>query len=157
MTHNDSLKSGIFPSRWKPSFIIPIFKSGWRKKIENYRGVAILSSFGKLFESLVTQFLTSELLNHISPHQHGFLKGWSTSTNLLEFVNFLVSKIAIGDQVDVIYTDISKAFDKILHSVLLKKLYKIGIHSSMLAWIKSYLKFFILWSHILTLWTCNVI
>ena len=72
-----------------------------------------MSSFGKLFESLVTQFLTSELFNHISPYQLGFLKDRSTSTNLLEFVNFSVSKIEIGDQVDVIYTDISKAFDKI--------------------------------------------
>ena len=105
----------------------------YKKKIRDYRGVAILSSFGKLFASLVSQFLTSELFNHIFPCQHGFLKGRSTSTNLLEFVNFSVSKIEIGDQVEVIYTDICKAFDKYLHSVLLKKLYKIGIHSSMLA------------------------
>ena len=63
-----------------------------------------------------------------------FLKDQSTSTNLIEFENFSVGKIEVGDQADVIYTDISKAFDRILHRVLLKKLYNIGIHSSMLAW-----------------------
>ena len=44
-----------------------------------------------------------------------------------------------GDQVCVIYTDIRKAFDRLLHTVLLKKLYRIGIHSAILAWIQSYL------------------
>ena len=137
--YNASLKFGTFPNRWKPSFIIPIFKSGSRSNIENYRGIAILSAFGKLFESLVTNFLTSQFSNYISPNQHGFMKGRSTCTNLLEFVNFTTGVIEDGDQVDVIYTDICKAFDRLLHSVLLKKLNSIGVHSAMLAWIQSYL------------------
>ena len=119
--YNASLKSGTFPSKWKPSYIIPIFKSGSRNSIENYRGISILSAFGKLFESLVTNFLTAQFSNYISPKQHGFMKSRSTSTNLLEFVNFTIGVIEEGDQVDVIYTDICKAFDRLLHSVLLKK------------------------------------
>ena len=65
--------------------------------------------------------------------QHGFMKSRSTCTNLLEFVNFSVGKIEEGNQVDVIYNDISKAFDKLLHSVLVRKLHRIGVHSAMLS------------------------
>ena len=67
------------------------------------------------------------------------MKGRLTCTNLLEFVNFSIGKIEEGDQVDVIYTDISKAFDRLLHSVLVRKLHRIGVHSAMLSWIQSYL------------------
>ena len=61
------------------------------------------------------------------------MKGRSTCTNLLEFVNFSVGKIEEGDQVDVIYTDISKAFDKLLHSVFVRRLHRIHVHSAMLS------------------------
>ena len=137
--YNLSLTSKIFPLKWKVSYIVPIYKSGARNVIENYRGIAILSSFGKLFESIVTRFLTSQLLNFISPQQHGLTKGRSTSTNLVEFVNFCVGMMDNGIQVDVAYTDFSKAFDRILHRLLLKKLCKMGIHSSLLEWLESYL------------------
>ena len=42
-------------------------------------------------------------------------------------------------QIDVIYTDIDKAFDTVNHSLLLNKLQHLGIHSALLAWIQSYL------------------
>ena len=135
---NISLSSGIFPDKWKPSYTVPIFKTGNRNNIENYRGIAILSTFGKLFESLVTTFLTYHISSFISSNQHDFMKGRSTCTNLIEFVNFSVGKIEEGAQIDVIYTDICKAFDSLIHSMLIIKLNNIGIHSSMLAWIQSY-------------------
>ena len=73
----------------------------------------MLSSFGIIFESLVTKFLTS---------QHDFMKARSTCTYILEFINLSIGKIEEGDQVDVIYTDIGKAFDRLLHSVLVRNL-----------------------------------
>lgn len=40
---------------------------------------------------------------------------------------------------DTIYTDYSKAFDKVDHSILLNKLLKIGIHGSLYRWLSSYI------------------
>jgi hypothetical protein len=62
---NLSLSTGTFASKWKDSFIIPIFKTGKRNDVGNYRGVAILSCFAKLIEVTVYDnifFFRSNLL-----------------------------------------------------------------------------------------------
>ncbi|KAG7297988.1 hypothetical protein JYU34_018748 [Plutella xylostella] len=43
-----------------------------------------------------------------------------------------------GGQVDCIYTDYSKAFDRIDHSLLLCKLHRLGIHGDLFRWFSSY-------------------
>lgn len=52
------LKSGIFPQIWKQNFITPIWKSGSKANICNYRPIAKLSSLPKLLEKLVEQKLS---------------------------------------------------------------------------------------------------
>lgn len=136
---NLSLSSGIFPSRWKTSFIRPIYKSGVRKDVCNYRGISILPTIGKLFESLVTNILTLHFRKIISFNQHGFISGRSTTTNLVEFTSFAINTVESGHQLDVIYTDFKKAFDRINHDCLLKKLQIIGVFGTLLKWIESYL------------------
>lgn len=137
--YNLSLASKTFPSRWKTSYVKPIYKSGSRNVIRNYRDVAILSTFGKLFESIVCDSLSKRLSRYISSAQHGFIKGRSTSTNLLEFTNLAIQVIESGSQLDVIYTDFQKAFDRVSHKLLLKRLGDIGLDCYLLGWIESYL------------------
>ena len=79
-----------------------------------------MPAFGKVFESLVTSFVSSQLSSVISINQHGFTKGRSSSNILIEFVHFSLGKIEKGG-FDVIYTDIKKAFDTLNHRILLKK------------------------------------
>lgn len=136
---NDSLLSGNFPSIWKSSFIIPIFKSGNRCCIENYRGIAKLSAIPKLFEKLVTNRLHHFVKSLVSPYQHGFIKGRSSTTNLLELTSYVFTAFREKCQVDVIYTDLSKAFDTVVHELLLHKLNVIGFPPGLLYWISSYL------------------
>lgn len=136
---NTSLKVFEFPSLWKFSTISVIFKSGLRRQVDNYRGVAILPALSKVFETVVCRILSDKLRKTISDFQHGFMRGRSICTNLLSFTSDVINTIESGKQVDVIYTDFSKAFDRVQHSVLIKKLRHLGIHSSMLKWIESYL------------------
>lgn len=51
--------------------------------------------------------------------QHGFYGGRSTTTSALEFSAFIRDSFKNMSQVDVIFTDISKAFDSINHIVLI--------------------------------------
>jgi hypothetical protein len=55
---NRSLASCVFPVSWMLSFVTPIFKSGKRNEVSNYRGIAILSTVGELFELLVYLFIS---------------------------------------------------------------------------------------------------
>lgn len=75
----------------------------------------------------------------ISDKQHGFLKRRSTVSNLACFTNHVLTEMEGGGQVDVIYTDFEKAFDRVNHAILLMKLEALGIHGDLLRWVKSYL------------------
>ena len=71
--------------------------------------------------------------------QFGFRPRKSTELNLLTQVDFLLDALERGYQVDTIYTDFSKAFDRVPHNILLHKLKMIGLDEPLLSWCKSYL------------------
>lgn len=121
------------------SFISPIFKSGNRSKVENYRPISILCSISKVFERIVFNRLYTHIKECISLSQHGFVSGRSTLTNLLEYVHTVVDSLANGGQVDTIFTDFSKAFDQVSHNLLLQDLENFGVNGFILQWFRSYL------------------
>jgi hypothetical protein len=108
---NLSLSAGVFPTIWKESFVVPLFKSGDRRDVSCYRGISILSVMPKLFEKMVYDRITPVVRPAISDAQHGFVKGRSTVSNLVQFTNGIIGEIEDGWQVDGVYTDFSKAFD----------------------------------------------
>ena len=60
-------------------------------------------------------------------------------TNLLEALNYIGTCLDNGEQVDIVYLDMSKAFDRINHKLLICKLSNSGIGGSLLNWFQSYL------------------
>lgn len=137
--YNASLSTGVFPQLWKQAYITAIHKSGLRSKIENYRQISILSCLAKVMDNLMSQRLTCAFKNIISDKQHGFLKGRSTTTNLMEFVSKVTKSMEARKQVDALYLDFSKAFDSLNHQLLLLKLEKYGVNQAVIKWMKSYL------------------
>ena len=72
--------------------------------------------------------------------QHGFLiRGKSCTSNLLEVLDHVGPLLDDGQQVDMIYMDMSKAFDKVNHGCLLQKFHEFGFGGSLLQWFISYL------------------
>lgn len=136
---NKSLSTGSFPQIWKLSYLTPVFKSGDQSFVENYRPICILSSIPKLFEKLILNKISFILNSCITTCQHGFVSGRSTLTNLTLYENFISNALSHNQQVDSIYTDFSKAFDKVCHKILINKLSKLGIKGNLLSWFKSYL------------------
>jgi hypothetical protein len=124
--YNKSLSLGVFPETWKSGNIIPIYKKGERADVKNYRPICLLSTMAKLFESLVLDKIMPHIAKVINPKQHGFLPAKSTLTNLLLYESYIVENLNQGHQVDSIYTDFAKAFDKVPHRILLQKLNAIG-------------------------------
>jgi hypothetical protein len=113
--------------------------NGKRNDVGNFRGVAILSCFAKFFEVTVYDYSFFSVKSSIMSAQHGFFKSKSTMTNLIEFTSYVLNCMENRVQVDAIYTDFSKTFDKVSHRLLLRKLGKLGFGGSFLAWIRSYL------------------
>ncbi len=93
-------------------------------------------------ERIIKKTLLNHLLNNdiISKHQHGFLSGRSTQTQLLECLNDWTKAIDQRKKVDAIYLDLSRAFDTVCHTKLQSKLISYGIQGNLLQWIINFLK-----------------
>lgn len=137
--YNKCITEGVFPKEWKRANITPVHKGGSKGNVENYRPISLLSTLSKVFEKLVHNELYPVLHNIIIPQQHGFVKLRSTTTNLLSFSSFLFDSFDNGLQVDAVYTDFCKAFDKVDHELLLNKIAFNGIRGNLLRWFASYI------------------
>ena len=136
-----SLEEGKLPDAWKQGNITPIFKKGSRHEPSNYRPISLTSVVGKVMEKFIRDAMMEHLLrnNLICPHQHGFLPGKSTTSQLLECFEEWSEELEKGNTVDIIYLDFKKAFDAVPHQRLLRKLHAYGIRGQVLNWIESFL------------------
>ena len=70
---------------------------------------------------------------------HGFRAGRACLSQLLAHFDKVLSRLEDGLNVDTIYLDFSKAFDKVDHRILMEKLNSIGIGGKLAKWIHSFL------------------
>lgn len=138
---NICLEQGTFPSRLKIAVIKPIYKSGDKTQMTNYRPISILPYISKIIEKVIHVRIMEHVSinNIICPNQFGFRKGYSTYMPLLILQDKIIrgfesNKINCG-----IYLDLRKAFDTVDHSILLLKLNSYGITDTFLRMIESYL------------------
>ena len=139
---NDSISQSHFPESLKIARVIPIFKSGDKSNVTNYRPISILPVFSKIFERIIYNQLYKflEKFNILHDNQYGFRKQRSTSQAILDYMQSIYEGLDGGDLVVSIFLDFSKVFDSIDHKILLKKLYSNGVRGVALAWFKSYLE-----------------
>ena len=136
-----SLDTGYIPVILKTSNITPIYKGGSRQLAKNYRPVALTSHLIKVFEKVIRKHLVrfieaNELMN---PNQHGFRSGRSCLSQLLQHFDQIIRLLEEGKNVDVVYLDFGKAFDKLDFKITLQKVIKMGITGKLLCWIESFL------------------
>jgi hypothetical protein len=113
------------PDDWKTANVSPIFKKGNKNQAENYRPISLTSQICKVFETIIRDVVDHlERNNLVRATQHGFRKGRSCLTNLLEFLDKVTRHLDEEDCVDVIFMDFAKAFDKVPHGRLIDKVKK---------------------------------
>lgn len=138
---NNCISDGVFPDELKIAKVLPLFKSGDKDCINNYRPISILPIFSKIFEKLIQ----SRLINFFDKEkvlydgQFGFRKKRSTIQALNASISNVINSLEKRHKSLGIFIDFSKAFDTIKHAILLEKLYHYGIRG--VAWnlMKSYL------------------
>ena len=124
------LATTVVPQEWKLGIITPTLKPKSDPHIaKSYRPICLTSVISKIFESIVHK----QIMNHLKRNnilcnlQHGFLNQRLTCTNLVSCWNNWTQSRDAKRPTDVIYTDLEKAFDSVVHSKLLRKTEAIGI------------------------------
>ena len=136
-----SLDTGIIPQQFLQQTTIPIYKKNSKAKAENYRPVSLTSHLIKLIERILRKKLVEfiEQNNLITKEQYGFRSGRSCMSQLLCHYEKLISILEESGNADVLYLDMSKAFDKVDHKILLRKLKALGIEGKVHQWLTSFL------------------
>jgi len=127
------------PDLWKQAVVTPVHKKGPANVLTNYRPISVTCVACKLLERIVVQKIYAHLSYYgaLSGDQHGFMRGRSTCTNLLECLNDVTLNMQDKCQTIVIYIDFSKAFDVVPHDKLFIKLHAYGIRGVLLQWLKN--------------------
>ena len=130
------------PSLYKFSHVFPLYKKDSRAMPTNYRPISLTSHFIKIFERVIRKKMVDylEMNDLICNRQHGFRAGRSCLTQLLHHFDDSLESITNNSDFDSIYLDYAKAFDKVDHKLLLKKLQIYGVHSKIIRWIESLLQ-----------------
>ena len=123
------LNTGIFPSQVKIPKVIPLHKANDKILLPNYRQIALLPSVSKIFENVMLDQISNYFINNnlLSMQQYGFRAKHSTEFAALNLVDHLTNKLDTGLISSNIYIDLSKAFDTLIHDILLNKLNYYGV------------------------------
>ena len=121
----------VYPDSWRINFLKSIYKKGPDKDTNNYRGLAIGSTFGKLFSNILLNRLMKHITGKglISPNQIGFMKGHGTSDHIF-LLQTIVEKVVKkqNKKLYAVFIDFKKAYDTVDRHILIKRLADLGIN-----------------------------
>ena len=135
-----SIAQRKFPTPWKTGVVAPVPKTN-PTDIKKLRPITLLPAPAKIFEKVILNNMKHLYEKSFSRYQHAFKTDHSTTTALLE-LHEVITK-AFDDQSNfgscTLCIDLSKAFDRVDHSLLIKKLKEYDFPTGHLLWLKSYL------------------
>ena len=138
-----SMNQGKIPQILKTANIVPIYKGKGadRSRAKSYRPVALTSHITKIFEKVIRRYIIQYMEHHklFNPSQHGFRAGRSCLSQLLAHYEKILQLMEEGFDVDVIYLDFAKAFDKVDFTVILQKLKDMGVQGHVGRWIHQFI------------------
>ena len=138
---NLSLSTGSVPDEWRKARVVPLYKSGGRENMDNYRPISILPVLSKILEKAVNFQLQQYLkkLDLLSPAQSGFRQHHSTESAVIYFTDEIRRNADAGRLTGALFVDLKKAFDTVPHKELISKLERFGFVDNSIAWFTNYL------------------
>lgn len=135
----ESVRIQDLPSEWKEGIVIPIPKTSPPQR-DKLRMITLLPSPSKILERMVLNSVRHRLELLYGEDQHGFRKNCSTTTALLQITD---TATRYYDELrvpafSIMSLDLSKAFDRVDHSILLTKLQRV-LPTRCTKWISNYL------------------
>lgn len=138
---NLCIRKSIYPEVLKVSRITPVYKSGDRSNVKNYRPISILPTINKIFEKA----LYSRLIRFLNDNdvlyckQYGFRSKMDTQQAVMDLVFNIVNDGRKKQKGACLFVDFSRAFDVLDRDILMDKLNKYGIRGPFYMLLKSYL------------------
>lgn len=122
------------PTEWNQGIIIPIFKKGDKKDLNNYRGITLTSCVSKIFNRIVCKEISNFLedQNILSEVQGGFRKDHRCEDHIFTLKSIITTRQADNKPTFLAFLDFRKAFDTVWRDGLLSIAWKLGIRGS--AW-----------------------
>ena len=138
---NQSLADGMFPEKMKWAEIIPLYKGKSMDLTINYRPISLLITTSKVLEKVIYTRVYSflETNNILFSSQYGFRSKRSCEQAIMEVVGYMLQAKNKKEECACLYLDLSRAFDTLDHSILLKKLNNYGIRRTANMWFENYL------------------
>ena len=138
---NKIVETGIYPQKLKIASITPIFKSGDKQDVINYRPISTLSLLNKIIEKILYSriFAFIDKNKILTDCQFGFIKGRSTTDAIIKLIHEAFNSMNSHNYFGVISLDLAKAFDTVDHTVLLKKMEYYGLRGKVNDILSSYL------------------
>lgn len=138
---NMCIYHGYFPKELKITIIKPLFKKDNREDMSCYRPIALVPIFSKIIEKAIYYQLTSyfEKNSLFVDNQKGFRKNRSIDMAIYDFLHMVSDRLDKRLPTLALYMDMSKAFDRVDHKILIHKLNAYGIRGNISDLIESYL------------------
>ena len=136
---NKMIEKCEFPDILKMADVTPIHKKDERTSARNYRPVSVLPTLSKIFEKLLYQQTNCYIDQYLSEKTSGFREGFSAQHCLTVMIESMCKALDKGKIAAALLTDLSKAFDCILHDLLIAKMHAYGFNLGSLKLINSYL------------------
>ena len=136
-----SLDTGEVPCDWCQAIVHPVFKGGNSKRPENYRPISLTCICCKMMERILVSYIVTHLedFDLFSQNQHGFRRHLSCESQLILLYQDATASIDKKKSLDLVFIDFSKAFDRVPHNLLIRKLETYNLDRNVLGWIKAFL------------------
>ena len=120
--------------------ISPIFKRDDSLCKENYRSINLLAIVSKLFENILSDQITGYFRNLLCSPLSAYREGYSCQHVILRLTEYWRQALDNGSTVGTVAMNLSRAFDKMPHALLIAKLSAYGMSRSACNLIISYLR-----------------
>ncbi|KAI8124827.1 putative RNA-directed DNA polymerase from transposon BS [Lucilia cuprina] len=120
---NTIFTTSKYPIQWKLGRVIPIPKNG-NYNADNLRPITILPAMSKIVENLMYEQILLHTRRLLHPNQYAFRQNYNTTSLLISMTDSIRRKLDAHSNCVMVSLDLTKAFDRVNHKILIRKLYE---------------------------------
>nr|XP_018896775.1 PREDICTED: uncharacterized protein LOC109030332 [Bemisia tabaci] len=106
-------KGDEVPKEWKEFWITATHKKGKKDDLDNYRGLSVTGTISKIYGKILKAKIEEEWIHHEAEEQAGFRAGRSTVDHLFCITQVIEKKMAVGQELHLVFVDLQKAYDSV--------------------------------------------